>query len=486
MSIQAVFFDMGGTIETFAHDPQMRLQVTPELDSLFHSFHIDLHLDTPGLYQLITTGLNAYHKEAVATEDELPAVEVWKRYILPAYPQFFPALDAHGEELMYWLDTNYFHRELRPEVPAVLSDLKDLGIFIGLISNICSRNQVSDNLKKYGIADYFSVITTSAQFGRRKPDPSIFRHAAFMAGMPTSKCAYVGDRVIRDIIGARRAGFKLAVQIIHPFNHGEIDEGAVPDAIIHHMDELIDIIKVENSKPEQTHAANNSIKALLFDAGDILYLRPNRGEVLKQFLAEIGLAINPEGEDVRTEIKLRAYRGEISRDKYFTEMITSYGVSQPDHIRRGKIIFAEADDNIQFFDGVCETLQELKSKGYMLGIITDTAVPAYVKMKWFENGGFGAVWDCYISSREIGYEKPDPRIYYAALNQLGLSPEEAFFVGHSPEELTGATAVGMHTITFNPDDGAVAEHTADAFSDIQKIVDSYHPQQQDSHEQPIY
>jgi putative hydrolase of the HAD superfamily len=485
MSIQAVFFDMGGTIETFAHDPQMRLQVTPELNSLLCSFDIDLHLDTNDLYQLISTGLKAYHNEAVATEDELPAVEVWKRYILPAHPQFFAALDAHGEELMYWLDTNYFHRELRPEVPAVLSDLKEMGLIIGLISNVCSRNQVADNLKKYGIAETFSVVITSAEFGRRKPDPSIFRHAAYLAGVPTSKCAYVGDRVVRDIIGARRAGYKLAVQIVHTFNHGESDEGAVPDAVIQHMGELVGIIKAEAGKPEQNHAASNSIKALLFDAGDILYLRPNRGEALKQFLAEIGLAINPEGEDLRTDIKLRAYRGDISRDEYFTEMITSYGVSQPDHIRRGKILLAEADDNIRFFDGVCESLQELKSQGYMLGIITDTAVPAYVKMKWFENGGFGEVWDCYISSREIGYEKPDPRIYYAALNQLGLKPDEAFFVGHSPEELVGADAVGMHTITFNPDDGAVAEHTAVAFADILEIVDRYRLQPEDAHDQPI-
>jgi HAD superfamily hydrolase (TIGR01509 family) len=484
MSIQAVFFDMGGTIETFAHDPQMRLLVTPELNSLLCSFTIDLHLDTSNLYQLISTGLKAYHNEAVATEDEIPAVEVWKKYILPTYPQFFAALDTHGEELMYWLDTNYFHRKLRPEVPAVLTDLKEMGLFIGLISNICSRNQVPDNLQKYGIADYFSVVITSADFGRRKPDPSIFRHAAYMAGVPTSKCAYVGDRVIRDIIGARRAGYKLAVQIIHTFNHGEPDDGAVPDAVIQNMGELIEIIKTENNKPEQTQAASNPIKALLFDAGDILYLRPNRGKALKQFLAEIGLALNPEREAVRTDIKLRAYRGEISRDQYFTEMITSYGVSQPDHIRGGKIILAEADDNIQFFDGVCETLQALKSRGYMLGIITDTAVPAYVKMKWFENGGFGEVWDCYISSREIGYEKPDPRIYHAAMKQLGLKPEETFFVGHSPEELVGATAVGMHTITFNPDDGAVAEHTADTFTDILKIVENYRLYREDRHGKP--
>jgi len=90
-----------------------------------------------------------------------------------------------------------------------------------------------------------------------------------------------------------------------------------------------------------------------------------------------------------------------------------------------------------------------------------------------------------ISSREIGYEKPDPRIYHAALKQLGLRPDEAFFVGHSPEELTGADAVGVHTITFNPDDGAVAEHLADTFSEILKIVERYRLNRESPHVRSI-
>ena len=36
-----------------------------------------------------------------------------------------------------------------------------------------------------------------------------------------------------------RAGYCLAVQIKHPYDNGEVDEGATPDAIIHSMDELL-------------------------------------------------------------------------------------------------------------------------------------------------------------------------------------------------------------------------------------------------------
>ena len=93
-----------------------------------------------------------------------------------------------------------------------------------------------------GFFDYFDPIVLSSEYGRRKPDPSIFYYAARMARVPTGSCVYVGDKVNRDILGAKRAGFKLAIQIIHSYDTGEPDLGATPDAIIHSMTELIPII----------------------------------------------------------------------------------------------------------------------------------------------------------------------------------------------------------------------------------------------------
>jgi FMN phosphatase YigB (HAD superfamily) len=115
---------------------------------------------------------------------------------------------------------------------------------------------------------------------------------------------------------------------------------------------------------------------------------------------------------------------------------------------------------------VAETLLRLKARGYLLGIITDTAVPIHAKLDWFAGAGFGHVWDCFISSRELGVQKPDARIYYAALRQLGLSPGQSAFVGHAPEELGGARAIGMHTIAFNHDQSALADEYLERFPDL--------------------
>ena len=44
----------------------------------------------------------------------------------------------------------------------------------------------------------------------------------------------------------------------------------------------------------------------------------------------------------------------------------------PELIRQGVAIFEQEDDEVVIFDGVPETMQALKQRGFYLGIITDT------------------------------------------------------------------------------------------------------------------
>jgi HAD superfamily hydrolase (TIGR01509 family) len=124
------------------------------------------------------------------------------------------------------------------------------------------------------------------------------------------------------------------------------------------------------------------------------------------------------------------------------------------------------DTDIVFFDGVRETLHALKNRGCLLGIITDTAVPISEKLHWFERGGFAEVWDSIISSKELGIRKPDPRIFTAALKQLGISASSAVFVGHKKTELDGARAIGMKTAAYNQDKDASADYYIGKLADL--------------------
>ena len=473
MTIRAVFFDMGGTIQTYGYTRELRLASTTGLRERLLAAGIDLQLDIQAFYQLVSDGLERYHKWSVQTMEELSPQRVWCDYILKNYPVDSKISASIAEELMLYIESHYFQREMRPEMPLVLETIHGMGLKIGLISNVCSRGQVPLNLDEYGLRHFFDPIVLSSEYGRRKPDPAIFHYAARLANVPTSECLYVGDRIARDIVGAHKAGYRLAIQIRHDFDHGEKEEGAIPDAVIDQMTELIGILKTELD--QSTCAAPvpdgciRPIRALLFDAGDILYFRPQRGRRLKLYLEELSLG---QGNLITTEqkaLELQAYQGEIDQEQYREGVLRLYGVTQPEQIERGKQILHEEDNDIHFFSGVRKTLFALKNKGYLLGIVTDTANPVHIKLSWFERGGFGALWDSIVSSRELGVRKPDPLIYQAALKQLGVGADRTVFVGHKVSELEGARAVGIKTIAFNYEKSAQADYYVEKFADILKV-----------------
>lgn len=472
MTVQAVFFDMGGTIETFGWTPELRIEATHGVQGRLADAGIQLALTDRQLYEIISRGLKNYHAWSLISLEELPPARVWSEYIFADYPVDREKLAATAEDLMFFIETHYYRRSMRPEVPGVLEAIHKMGLKIGLISNVCSRSQVPAGLKQYGIYHYFDPLVLSSEYGRRKPDPAIFHYAARLANVPASQCAYIGDRIARDVLGARRAGYGLVVQIRHDFKHGEVEEGATPDAIIDRMTEFLQILQAEQKNSSKLAPEEDSatpIRAVLFDAGDILYYRQNGATKLAGFLAEIGLSYKEFPPKKRTALRDQAYQGLINYDQYQETILRFHGITRPEDMARGKQALDEDANDVHFFDGVPETLCAIKEKGYLLGIITDTALPVHVKLNWFERGGFGDVWDSIISSRELGIRKPNPRIYQTALQQLGLSADQAVFVGHKRSELDGARAVGLHTIAFNYDKGAAADYYLSHFTDLLKL-----------------
>ena len=473
MKIQAVFFDMGGTIDTFSFTPELRLSRTPGIQKRLLDAGIDLGYSNQELYSVVSDGLARYKSWSMVSEEELSPARVWSEYIFPDYPIDFASLASISEDLMCYVEMRYFDRKVRPEVPAVLAKVKNLGFKIGLISNVCSRGQVPLNLKEYGLIHYFDPIILSSEFGYRKPDPSIFHYAATLAGVPTSQCLHIGDRITRDILGAKRAGFGLNVQVKHKYNHQEAACGAVPDYLINDLTELVEILEsITDSTKLTRHPASkstNHIKALIFDAGDILYRRNQKGRYLKEFLNGLNLSLNGNHKSEHNELRQQAFRGEIFQKEYQIALLRSYGVNQQEHLIQGLAAIRKDEDNVQFFNEVRETLVALKDKGFLLGVLTDTANSIHTKLSWFERGGIGHIWDSFTSSLVVGVRKPDSRMYQAALDQLGVTPGEAVFIGHKKSELDGAKAVGLKTIAFNYDRDVEADYFIENFADMLEV-----------------
>jgi putative hydrolase of the HAD superfamily len=64
--------------------------------------------------------------------------------------------------------------------------------------------------------------------------------------------------------------------------------------------------------------------------------------------------------------------------------------------------------------------------------------------------GLGAVFEVVIVSGDVGYAKPDPRIFHLAAARLGLPPGRCLFVGDRRDtDALGALAAGMPAVWLN-------------------------------------
>jgi putative hydrolase of the HAD superfamily len=201
------------------------------------------------LQAAVSAGMKAYQAWRERTELELPPERIWSQYVFHGAAGERPRgwerrLAAAAEEIALFYEDRFFTRRLRPEAPAALAALRERGLRLAVISNITSRRIVPQKLAGYGVDRSFETVVTSVDFGRRKPHASIFLETARRMALQPEACAYVGDTVSRDVIGARRAGFGLAIQI-RSFLTGIADrgtEGVEPDAVIRDLIEVVGLV----------------------------------------------------------------------------------------------------------------------------------------------------------------------------------------------------------------------------------------------------
>jgi putative hydrolase of the HAD superfamily len=105
--------------------------------------------------------------------------------------------------------------------------------------------------------------------------------------------------------------------------------------------------------------------------------------------------------------------------------------------------------------GALETLHALSERGYPVALISMCAPDT--PERW-RASDMAPLVDVTVFSSETGLRKPDPEIYMATCEGLGVAPERCLYCGDGAYgELSGATAVGMTAYLIRPPDLDVAE-----------------------------
>src|ERR671934_224671 len=92
-------------------------------------------------------------------------------------------------------------------------------------------------------------------------------------------------------------------------------------------------------------------------------------------------------------------------------------------------------------------LDAIRERGLKTGIVSNAFDPGWILMRDLEEMGLAERLDVAVFSSDVGLRKPHPRIFLRALEELGVEPQHALFVGDRlRQDVGGAHELGMHTV----------------------------------------
>jgi len=93
-------------------------------------------------------------------------------------------------------------------------------------------------------------------------------------------------------------------------------------------------------------------------------------------------------------------------------------------------------------------LQELRKRGYRLGLLTNGAEEQ--QLDKLAHTGLDGAFDAVCTSERIGFQKPDSRAFLTVAHELGVDASRCLFVGDNPaHDIVGARSAGMHGLLVN-------------------------------------
>jgi putative hydrolase of the HAD superfamily len=204
----------------------------------------------------------------------------------------------------------------------------------------------------------------------------------------------------------------------------------------------------------------SSKKAVFFDFGDTL------ASTDPPYIIRIANGFRNAGYKISDEQFVYAYlktdcevfkkhkvQGSINSDEYhlwfFPILCQCLNIDEkPDEVRhkiRQNTI--KTRFNRTTLPGTKKLLSYLKEQGYILGVISNNDGFTDRKCADIDIDKF---FDIIADSTNLGYVKPDPRIFHHVLNELGLEPEDCLHVGDLyGADVLGAKNAGLEVVWLN-------------------------------------
>ena len=206
------------------------------------------------------------------------------------------------------------------------------------------------------------------------------------------------------------------------------------------------------------------LQAVLFDAGNtLIYFQGNPLEAFAESdrtlintLHAAGLKLDENAFLAQFRLRLEQYYAE--RETEFIEYTTAYILRTclaewgypdiPETLLRKALadMYAVTQARWQPEDDALPTLEALRRQGYRLGLISNAADDADVQVL-IDKARLRPYLEIILTSAAAGIRKPNPRIFQAALDFLGIRSEKAAMVGDTlGADILGAKNAGIYAI----------------------------------------
>jgi len=204
--IRAILFDLGDTLVDFG--PVDTLRLFTEGAHVAYEYLKGLSQPLPTFDQFRRRQLRAirwHYLKSRLTRREFNSLDLLGRLA----QRMGHELTAEQTLQLAWCWYEPLSRCARVErgLGEMLSEFRSDGIRLGLVSNTFVPGQVLDrHLEQLGLLEHFPVRVYSCDVRFRKPHPEIFQIALDRLDVAASEAAFVGDDLVADVGGARRAG----------------------------------------------------------------------------------------------------------------------------------------------------------------------------------------------------------------------------------------------------------------------------------------
>lgn len=181
-----------------------------------------------------------------------------------------------------------------------------------------------------------------------------------------------------------------------------------------------------------------NIKAIGFDYGGVVGIH-------KSVMPEIAEVVGVSLEDLKTiyfQHNQLANTGGLSYPELWDKVLELLNKSE---------FVSQVHDLLKIYDTpdlnpeVVQLISELRSHNYLLGLLSNNTKENAINMR---NEGIDQMFDTFLISAEIGYQKPTKEAYDVLFQNLGVMPNECVYIDDSPNSLKLADDIGFTPILF--------------------------------------